>query len=74
MNAIQEALSTVSHDALLQRVDAIAITYSTTDGIVHNFSYTDIDKSIYHLVGMIDDLKNDAYSLFDANVDKDDTE
>ena len=60
-NSINEAVQKVSHDAILQKIDTIAITYKTKDGNIHSYSFLDAGESKYALVGMIDDLKREAY-------------
>ncbi len=63
-NDINEAVQSLAKDAMLQKVKSIAITYSTKEGEVKSFSFLDAGENRYALIGMIDELKNEAYKHF----------
>lgn len=70
-NDVNEAIQAVAKDAMLQKVTSIAITYKTIDDQIKTFSLVGAGNSRYELIGMIDDLKNEAYKHFNTEDDED---
>lgn len=68
---INEAVQKVAKDSMLQKIDSIAITYKTTDGNIHSFSFLEVGESKYALVGMVEDLKREAFKHLDGNTEDD---
>lgn len=68
-NDINEAVQALSQDAILQKIKSIAITYSTKNGEVKTFSFLDAGENKYALIGMIEELKKEAFGHFETEDD-----
>jgi len=70
-NEINEAVQKTAKDAMLQKIRSIGIVYNTADGNVHSFTHIMDGENLFALIGMIDDLKNEAYKHFETRDDED---
>ena len=70
-NDINEAVQKTAKDAMLQKIKSIGIVYNTTDGQVHSFTHLMDGENIFALIGMIDDLKREAYKHLETDEEDD---